>query len=58
MMREALSYFPYTSLVIAGQVMMFATFGMIIWGVFRSRSKSYYERASRIPLDEEGTSHE
>lgn len=53
-MRQVLSQFPFTTLVLVGQLMFFTIFvGAIFW-VFRKGSKEAYGYLSEIPFRKGG----
>ncbi len=59
MKKEALSQFGHPDLILLSFLLFFFCFlGVVLW-VYQKNRKGYYERASRIPLNEEpGESHE
>lgn len=53
MMREVLSQFPFTTLVLTGQLIFFSIFvGALFW-VFRPGSKRTYQHLENLPFEGE-----
>lgn len=50
MLRQVLTQFPFTTLVIAGQLLFFAIFMGALGWVMRSGSKDAYEYMSDLPF--------
>lgn len=58
MIREFLKNCPYVDLAVIGQLIFFVLYITALVWVFRSGSKSFYERLARLPLENGGNSHE
>lgn len=50
MLREVLTKFPLTGLVITGQLIFFTVFTGAVFWIFRKGSRPFYERLGRLPL--------
>jgi cbb3-type cytochrome oxidase subunit 3 len=52
-MRQAfLANFPFMSLAVIGQLLFFTVFVAAVLWVFRTGSKSFYEKLAALPLDQ------
>ena len=57
MYSEVLKQFPMLDLVVVGELIFFTVFVSALVWVFRRGSKEFYDKLSRMPL-EEGSSDE
>ena len=61
MMKQALAYFPLKDLPLLGLFIFLVIFTSAVFWVFRKGSDQFYDRLSRLPLEEpnaKGVHHE